>query len=571
MNMPQQRNEQPAAPVTSPAVPTASPAVPGTNSAAPGAPPAFAAAAPAPPPYVPRKQTEAFRVMQSTAQSQKGLAAVLCAVLLSFLFVETVFFGELAVTVPVLFALYTGFVLWFFHEPGHALSRAGLWLTLPAGVIAVSFALYHTPSTAFLRLLVLLCLLCMQLVLLSDSGAAAVFSFDLLLRAGRALLARPLSNLDLGFRSLGAVKKAKGEHASRALKAAGGLLLALPVAFLLLYLFMRADAVFESGMDRLMRSLNLNVSRLISDFVLTVLLAVYAAALLIAAKANTPPAAKKEGKRFLDPVAASAFLGVIDVAMLSFVAVQFAYLFFGASNALPDGLTYAQYARRGFFELAFASALCFGIAALIMAFCRLPGKHLPLAVRVLLLVMCAANGVVLASAAKRMLLYVSVYGLSVRRALTMWLMAVIAVSLLWLALRCLFAALPAPALIGVTVIAGVCALSLCNLDRTVARYNVDRFLLDPVRSEIDVSYFYELSYAALPELARLQEQLDAGILSPQNDDTPELAEQKAAKILELRRAVGPVMQTLDGALRHRHYLYGYTLDTPALNASLNRR
>ena len=51
-------------------------------------------------------------------------------------------------------------------------------------------------------------------------------------------------------------------------------------------------------------------------------------------------------------------LGLLNLLFLSFVLVQVRYFFGGAASvALTPGLTYSEYARRGFFELVAVSAL----------------------------------------------------------------------------------------------------------------------------------------------------------------------------------------------------------------------
>ena len=51
-------------------------------------------------------------------------------------------------------------------------------------------------------------------------------------------------------------------------------------------------------------------------------------------------------------------LGLLDVLFLAFVLVQFRYLFGGAELVQVSAtLTYAEYARRGFFELVAVAAL----------------------------------------------------------------------------------------------------------------------------------------------------------------------------------------------------------------------
>ena len=51
-------------------------------------------------------------------------------------------------------------------------------------------------------------------------------------------------------------------------------------------------------------------------------------------------------------------LGLLDLLFLTFVVIQVRYLFGGAGHvAATAGLTYAEYARHGFFELVTVTAL----------------------------------------------------------------------------------------------------------------------------------------------------------------------------------------------------------------------
>ena len=51
-------------------------------------------------------------------------------------------------------------------------------------------------------------------------------------------------------------------------------------------------------------------------------------------------------------------LGVLDALFLAFVAVQATVLFGGHAHVLEtEGLTYAEYARQGFWQLLWVSAL----------------------------------------------------------------------------------------------------------------------------------------------------------------------------------------------------------------------
>src|SRR2546423_1508317 len=77
------------------------------------------------------------------------------------------------------------------------------------------------------------------------------------------------------------------------------------------------------------------------------------------AGASSSPVGARPTSRFaLGVVEVGVVLGLLDALFLGFVCVQVRYLFGSAAwVAATGGLTYAEYARRGFFELSWATAL----------------------------------------------------------------------------------------------------------------------------------------------------------------------------------------------------------------------
>jgi hypothetical protein len=187
-------------------------------------------------------------------------------------------------------------------------------------------------------------------------------------------------------------------------------------------------------------------------------------------------------------------LGALNLLFLSFVIVQFRYLFGG--EGLVQGtahLTYAEYARHGFFELVAVAVLT--LPLLLLGDWLLRGEEVGRRrFRQLAAVLLALLGVVIASALQRMWLYQDQYGLTELR---LYATGVI----LWLAVVCLW--------FGVTVLRGkrhafavgalvagfaaTLALNVINPDSLIARTNVAR----PV---VDVRYLSGLSDDALPTL-----------------------------------------------------------------------
>ena len=111
---------------------------------------------------------------------------------------------------------------------------------------------------------------------------------------------------------------------------------------------------------------------------------------------------------------------------------------------------------------------------------------------------------ILASAVKRMLLYVEVNGLSVKRILTLWFMVIVAACLIFLMVKCIAPRFKAmPFMMGSILVCCV-ALSFVNLDGWIAQYNVNGFLSGRLTQTSDfLDHLGTLSYSATPATAKL--------------------------------------------------------------------
>ncbi|WP_327737797.1 DUF4173 domain-containing protein [Streptomyces nojiriensis] len=207
---------------------------------------------------------------------------------------------------------------------------------------------------------------------------------------------------------------------------------------------------------------------------------------------------------------------VLNLLFAGFNAVQLAVLFGGYDKVLQStGLTYAEYARQGFWQLLWATLLTLAVIALALRWSPRSGAGDRRFVRIVLGVLCALTLVVVAAALRRMDLYVEAYGLTRLRvsvaAMELWLGLVIVLIMAaglfggrWLARA--FAGSAA---------AAVLAFGLLSPDGMVAERNVARFEAD---AKIDLSYFQSLSADAVPALDRLPEPQRSCALRGINDE-----------------------------------------------------
>ena len=213
------------------------------------------------------------------------------------------------------------------------------------------------------------------------------------------------------------------------------------------------------------------------------------------------PPEEKKGFR-ADALGFVLTLGAADVLYLSFLLVQSAGLFGGPEYVESLGVSYADWARSGFFQMVGVTVVNLSLTLAALCLSRWEGKAWK-TLRVLCGLLAGESLVLLASAAWKMTLYVSAYGLSFKRCMTYWGMVMMALFLLaglWKAARPDFRfcrwAFP-------VALAGWLAINCVPVDYLVAKDQVDRYLSgeSPV---VSVEYLlYSLSYDTISQLERL--------------------------------------------------------------------
>jgi hypothetical protein len=165
---------------------------------------------------------------------------------------------------------------------------------------------------------------------------------------------------------------------------------------------------------------------------------------------------------------------ILAVIYAVFFIAMGAYLFSAFSGGLPPSYTYAEYARRGFFELCGVSAINLAIIAFVYMFAKRGKGEYPRSLRSLTAAISTMTILLILTAMSKMLLYVDMYGLTRLRVYTLWFM---------LLLLCVFAVVVVwhirPINAGKPMVIAFVLLVLClfftNTDGLIAKYNVERY------------------------------------------------------------------------------------------------
>jgi hypothetical protein len=397
---------------------------------------------------------------------------------------------------------------------GHPTCPPNAWLGAAALALAAVVALRDGPLLATLGALGALGSLLLFVTLFGAPSLRVLDGWRVGVGALFAAYEAALLPVPLAIREVAELRP--GRHGSALLVVGRGALLAAPVLLVFTGLLVLADSVFASYVvDLLSLRLPLDVWSLGWRALGAGLVAwVAAGGFLVALRPRgpgdllAPPALPAEGEtRRLEPALRLRFLGwgesvtvllLVDLLFATFMLIQGAYLFGGRDTLARTGLTFAEYARRGFFELVTVACLSVG---LLWALACLTRRETPRRARAFTGAAAALVLLVLgmlASAALRMWLYEQAFGFTTQRLLTSSFMVWLA-TVLVLLMAALLHDRPRLFTLGLPAAAGayVLALALLNPDAMIVRENLDRYR---ATGDLDSGYLLTLSADAVPAL-----------------------------------------------------------------------
>jgi hypothetical protein len=402
---------------------------------------------------------------------------------------------------------------------------AGLRVALPVQValvavivdLALCIVLYDDMAIKVLDFLMIFALLPLQYLVLSRISLQDWDRPAFWLETVVAFFIRPFSGLSgfgrcvMGLFQRSDANGSAGSAARRTIGTGGkillGLLLAVPVLLLSGSLLAAADPVFARFTSQLWSRLSIN--ELAIQLFLALIILPFIFSFLYSGKVRqrfidhdgtsfARIGTENNGLRF-DKIILITFLTCINLLYILFAIIQVAYLTGAFQAILPDNMTYAEYARSGFFELAGVTFINLILVLLaVKAADRRGATGAVLRAESLLLI--AGSLVQWASAMFRMKMYIDAYGLSLLRFWVTAFMLLQLVVFMLLLVKEFRKAFPLFKCCTTAVLVSLVLLNHVNSDAWIARYNVDRYM---VTGQIDTEFFNELSSSAVPAMLEL--------------------------------------------------------------------
>jgi len=297
-------------------------------------------------------------------------------------------------------------------------------------------------------------------------------------------------------------KKAKSRKFSPVLR---GLLIALPLVILLGGLLANADLIFSSKIEGLFKWIRIeNFGEFVFRTIYVVILA-YAlcGAFIFIISQTSEKMAKDNGTPlvapFLGKIEALIVLGAVNLLFLAFLVIQFRYFFGGNANITFEGFTYAEYARKGFFELVTVAIISLLLFFVLSHITKRTEKRDRWIFSILGILLILQVGVMLLSAHYRLSLYESAYGFTQMRTVTHVFIFWLAGILLATVILEIVNKLQRIAVVLLLVALGfMVTLNVINVDDFIAKQNVAHAMAG---NELDTYYLtWNLSEDATPAL-----------------------------------------------------------------------
>jgi hypothetical protein len=420
------------------------------------------------------------------------------------------YYPGIAITLFFVLALATSLI--YFQARKVTLSQGGM---IGAGIVflsALPFAIYSATPLHFFAIIFTLGLYVLWHAYAANTAIAkfpgVLTSADLL----NQTLVVPFSNMGAWFAGLRSFGH-KGKGTNQVIAAIVGIIIAVPIFAIIIALLASADAQFSTWIEGIgVYFENLKVGRYVLCLTFGFPVGFYIFALLygnarrMGTETMTPKSllSTAQNARKVSIVAVGTPVAILVLIYGVFLAAVVSNLHKTMTTVHSPDFTYAEFARRGFFELAVVAGINLVILGFIYLFCqRKPGPY-PVFLRVLGSTMSALTLVMVVLSITKMLMYWEQYGLTRLRVYTMWFMCVMfvvfALLLVWHLRRFKVGT-------AIVMVMGLSFLGLtwANVDSIIANHNVDRYLSGQVET-IDVDYLGEdLSDAAVPALIRLSE------------------------------------------------------------------
>ncbi|MDG4657064.1 DUF4173 domain-containing protein [Ectobacillus antri] len=349
------------------------------------------------------------------AQFKQNVVFFLLCIALGVLYEQAFFHSMIGISYLVYVVVFYWIFFWHFRSFPFVNKRIGLLLLGSIWLLAASYFLYDSPVFYGLNLLIIPVLMVVHSVIVTRhvSWHRPVFVLFILAKFLEAF-SYFASTVSYSRRAMR--QRMRGNTSHVGFRILTGLLLSLPLLFVVILLLSSADMRFSETLGRFphwLRTLDIEIGIARSLVICVYVCVVFSFLQTLRKPEEVQVAQGKIIEKKWDAVIVSTILVSMNTIYILFVTLQFSYFF---SGTLQGDLTYAEYARRGFFELVVVALINLLVVTSVVTWTKLIGK-LKRFIQSMLTLFILMTGVMLISAFWRLALYEEAYGFTVLRVL----------------------------------------------------------------------------------------------------------------------------------------------------------
>ncbi len=295
-----------------------------------------------------------------------------------------------------------------------------------------------------------------------------------------------------------------------------GILCSIPLLLIILALLISADGIFASLFGQIAdKIMYLFTSEAIISLILRILLIIVVMVYLVCIiynilnKESTYNSYKTSEFKFklnVDSTIINTILTIINIVYLVFSSIQFIYVFiylFINPQSIANDFQFADYARQGFFQLMIVSFINFAII-LITNFNKVEEDSDNGYTKSMNVLMAIFTIIIAISAFMRMNLYEREYGYTFLRLMVYVILATEIIMIIPTIYYIIKGKVNLFKSYFIIIISMYVLVNFVNIDATISRKNVDRYINQTTKREIDFIYLRNNTGTdAIPELVRL--------------------------------------------------------------------
>lgn len=308
--------------------------------------------------------------------------------------------------------------------------------------------------------------------------------------------ASTMGNIDITVKSL--FSKIDGEKKTLG-KCLIGLVCAVPVLIIIVPLLISSDDAFEGLIKNIFSNCFLSILKALLGIIISIFITSYA----FSTKTGRIYKTKESTFSGIDNIYLISFLSAISLCYILYLFSQLAYFFSAFRGFLPNGeITYAQYARKGFFEMCIIAIinLCLVVLALLLSK-KKNGKS-SCTIRGLTIFVSLFTLFIITTAVSKMILYICSYGMTILRLTTSAFMIFLAVVFISLIFRIFINKINIIKTALITAGCIIFILGTVNVNTVCAMYNYNAYKSNQLEN-IDVKAIYELGDEGIPYIIKL--------------------------------------------------------------------